>query len=67
MLRSPPVLFILENVPALASDFSDVFGAIISALQSMAGPKYEVNWDLRNTQVHGGPHKTALASTWLGS
>ena len=49
-----PVSFILENVPALVSDFSDVFEAIISTLQSMAGSKYEVHWDLRNTRIHGG-------------
>ena len=49
-----PVSFILENVPALVSDFGDVFEAIISALQSVAGSKYEVHWDLRNSRLHGG-------------
>ena len=49
-----PTSFILESVPALVSDFKDVFEAIMSLLQSMAGSKYEVHWDLRNTKIHGG-------------
>ena len=36
------------------SDFKDVFEAIMSLLQSMAGSKYEVHWDLRSTKIHGG-------------
>ena len=41
-------------MPTLVSDFSDVFETIIAALQSIADSKYEVMWDLRNTQIHGG-------------
>ena len=34
------------------SDFSDVFEASITALQSIADSKYEVLWDLRASQIH---------------
>ena len=57
-----PTSFILETVPALVSDFSDTFEAIMSLLQSMAGSKYEVHWDLHSTKIHGGlPHNRPRA------
>ena len=38
----------------LVCNFRDTSEPIVSALQSVAGSKYEVHWDLRNTQLHGG-------------
>ena len=52
-VRSLPVSS-SKKITTLVSDFNNVFEAIIAALHSIADWQYQVAWDLRNTQIHGG-------------
>ena len=51
-----PSSFIIENVPNLVSQFTEVFDGILEDLQCES--MYHVTWDIRDTRVHGGLPQT---------
>ena len=51
-----PNSFIIENVPNLVSQFTEVFESIIEELQCES--TYHVTWDIRDSRVHGGLPQT---------
>ena len=50
-----PSAFILENVPAMATDFPEAFQEFINILAGIGESSYKVDWTLLSAQVHGGP------------
>ncbi len=49
-----PNSFIIENVPNLITQFSDVFDMILVECAKLCTSMYKVTWDVRDSRLHGG-------------